>query len=71
MESEKHAVQHAGDTRAPLLVRVEEAARLLDLSRSKVYELLARDELPGVVRIGRSVRISRQSLEQWVDAQAK
>ena len=32
----------------PLLVRVEEAARLLSLSRSTIYELLDRGELPSV-----------------------
>jgi excisionase family DNA binding protein len=48
-----------------LLVRVEEAARLLGLGRSKTYELLASGELPAV-RIGRARRISIASLEGWV-----
>ncbi len=50
---------------APLLLRAEEAARLLGLGRSKVFEMLATGELPAV-RIGRAVRVSRASLERWV-----
>lgn len=49
----------------PLLLRVEEAARLLGLGRSKVFEMLGAGELPAV-RIGRAVRISRAALERWV-----
>ena len=49
------------------LLRVEEAARLLRIGRSKLYQLLARGELP-VVRIGRSVRIPRRALEEWIAA---
>ena len=49
----------------PLLLSVNEAARVLQIGRSKLYELLAAGELP-VVRIGRSVRIPTAALEQWV-----
>lgn len=45
----------------PLLVRPSEAATLLGIGRSKLYELLAAGELP-VVRIGRSVRIPVEGL---------
>lgn len=57
------------DAGQPLLLTIGEAARALRISRSRMYELLGRGEIPGVVRIGRSVRISRRSLEAWVDAQ--
>ncbi len=50
----------------PLLLRAEEAARLLSLGRSKVFEMMAAGELPGVVRFGRAVRISRSALETWI-----
>jgi len=53
----------------PLLLRVEEAARLLRISRSRMFELIAAGAVPGVVRIGRSVRISRRTLEAWVEEQ--
>lgn len=51
---------------SPILLRPVEAARLLAVSRSKFYELLARGEVPGVVRIGASTRISRSVLERWI-----
>ncbi|HEV3102408.1 MAG TPA: helix-turn-helix domain-containing protein [Candidatus Dormibacteraeota bacterium] len=50
----------------PLLLRPIEAARLLGIGPSKLFEMLARQELP-VVRIGRCVRIPRQELAQWVN----
>lgn len=49
------------------LLRVEEAAKVLGIGRTKVYELMARQELP-VVRIGRAVRIPRQSLSDWIES---
>jgi excisionase family DNA binding protein len=48
-----------------LLLRIDEAARLLGLGRSKAYELVAAGELPAV-RIGRARRIPVASLEQFV-----
>ncbi len=57
----------AEDVGPLILLRIEEAGRLLRLSRSRMFELLARDGLPGVVRIGRSVRISRVALEAWIE----
>lgn len=52
------------------LLRAEEAAKLLNISRSKVFALMASGQLPGVVRIGRSVRVSRTVLERWIAEQA-
>jgi len=52
-----------------LLLRTEEVARLLSIGRTKVYELIGRGELP-VVRIGRSVRIPRRALEEWIRERA-
>ncbi len=54
------------DQTLPLLLKAEEAARMLSLGRSKVFEMLATGELPRV-RIGRSVRIRRVDLEKWVE----
>jgi excisionase family DNA binding protein len=43
----------------------EEVAKLLKLGESTVYALCDRNEIPNV-RIGRSVRIPRRELEQWL-----
>src|SRR5438445_11928338 len=48
----------------PLLLETPEVARLLGLGRTKVYELIARRELP-VVRLGRCVRVPRHELQVW------
>lgn len=51
-----------------LLLRAEEAAELLGVGRTKVYELIGRGEMP-VVRIGRCLRIPRRTLDQWINDQ--
>jgi len=53
-----------------MLLRPAEAALELRISRSKLYELLARGELPGAIRIGASLRVSRVVLEAWIADQA-
>lgn len=50
---------------APLLLRIPEAARLLGVSRTTMYQLVARGEV-SVLRIGRSVRVSSAELERMV-----
>lgn len=51
------------------LLTPEEVSRLLRLSKSKVYALIQTNELPGIVRLGRNVRVSRRRLEAWIDQQ--
>lgn len=53
-----------------MLIRPAEAARLLGISRSKTYALLASGGLPGAIRVGSSLRISRAALETWITEQA-
>jgi excisionase family DNA binding protein len=55
---------------APLLVRVEEAARLLSLSRSMIYEMMNNGELPSV-RCGAARRIPLAALRAWVERQTE
>ena len=45
----------------PLVITVEEAARLLGISRSLAYDAAASGELP-VVRVGRRILVSRARL---------
>ena len=49
-----------------LLLRINEAAAAVGLSRSKIYQLIAAGEIP-VVRVHRSVRIVATDLEAWVE----
>ena len=50
-----------------LLLRPTEAARLLSVGRSTFYELVAKGEIPGVIRIGSAIRVSRRALESWIE----
>jgi excisionase family DNA binding protein len=49
-----------------LLLRVEEAAERLSISRAKAYELLSTGEI-GSIKIGRSRRILASELSNWVE----
>jgi excisionase family DNA binding protein len=49
---------------APLL-RPEEAARLLSVKTSWIYEAVRTRRLP-CVRVGRHIRFTKQLLEEWV-----
>ena len=48
-----------------LLLRVDEAAKLLGIGRSKTYQLIARGELPHM-RVGGSVRVPVEALRDWI-----
>lgn len=50
----------------PILLRMAEAAALLGIGRSTVYELAATGDIP-VVRIGRAVRIPAHALRAWAE----
>lgn len=45
---------------------VDEAAALLRVDRKTLYEAVRRKQIPGVVRIGRVIRISRVAFESWL-----
>lgn len=51
------------------LLRVEEAAWRLGISRSKLYQLIAAGEIP-TVRYGRTLRVHRSRLLESVDKAA-
>lgn len=50
-----------------LLLRAEEVAEVLGVSRSKVWELIWAGDLP-VIRMGRLVRVPRSRLEDWIES---
>lgn len=49
-----------------LLLRVGDVAERLALSRTKVWGLISKGDIP-VLRIGRSVRVPSAALAEWVD----
>jgi len=48
-----------------MLMKAEDVATALKLGRSKVFTLMASGGLPAI-RIGRSVRVPRKALEEWI-----
>lgn len=53
------------DDLAPVLT-VDEVADLLRVDRKSIYEVIRRGELPGVRRLGRSIRVHRDTVLRWI-----
>ena len=54
----------------PLTLNAREAAEVLRISKSKVYELAQSESFPAI-RIGKRVIIPRDKLIQWMNNQAE
>ncbi len=66
---EQHHTQERPTYQDRLLLRPREVAMATGLSRSMVYELIGRGELPSI-RVGKSVRVPVADLHQWIRDQA-
>jgi excisionase family DNA binding protein len=53
-----------------ILLRVEEAASLLSIGRTRAYELVRLGVIPSI-RLGRCVRIPREALVRWIEAELR
>jgi len=53
-------------TPLPMLLTIDEAADLLRTSRRAIYAMIARRQLPGVVRIRRRVLVRSADLLDWL-----
>lgn len=47
-------------------MKIAEVQRRLSIGRTRVYQLLAKREIPAV-RIGRSLRVRREDLERFIE----
>ena len=52
----------------PMLLTVKDLEAELQLGRTRTYELVRSGVIP-TIRIGRAVRIPRDALRRWVEAQ--
>lgn len=52
--------------KAPLIMTVEELAELLRVDKKTVYESIQRNEIDGVRRIGKAIRIHRPTVLRWL-----
>jgi excisionase family DNA binding protein len=58
------------ETQLEAIYTVPEVASYLKMSKSKVYYLIQRRELPHI-KIGRNVRVRRTDLKKWLDEQIR
>jgi excisionase family DNA binding protein len=73
-DADPNLVGHANSSRKvqpaemerPLCLRVADAARLLDISKSKAYDLINRGVLPAI-RVGSSWRVRRTDLDRLLE----
>ena len=52
-----------------LLLRPEDAAEIIGVSRSKLYKMVALGVVPSVRLGGRALRVPAEALEKWVRSQ--
>ena len=63
---EKQTVRRTTQDMEPMVLKVNEAAKLLSVSTNYLYELIAQNQIPGVIRVGRCLRISKKSILEWI-----
>ena len=51
------------------MLRARDVARIFRVSEPQAYSLMSSGRIP-VIRLGRSVRVSRRELERWVAEQS-
>jgi excisionase family DNA binding protein len=69
--SDRPALFHdAARSEQKVLLDSRDVSRLLGLGRTKVFEMMARSELP-VIRIGRCVRVPREALMEWISSETR
>lgn len=57
-----------GEASVPEVLTVDEAAKLLRVDRKTVYTAVQRGKLPGARKLGRTIRVHRQTLLDWLGA---
>ena len=50
----------------PTLLTTDEVAATLRTTRKAIYAMIERDQLPGIVRIGRRVLVRQDALLDWL-----
>ena len=51
----------------PAILTIEEVAGFLRIGRATAYRAARRGELPGCVRLGKTLRVSRDRLLAWLE----
>lgn len=67
VESLEGLAGHGGGSALPQVLTVEEVADLMRVDRKTAYAAIAEGGVPGVRRIGRCIRVSRDVLLRWLE----
>ena len=61
--------EHQGDASTKRTYRVNEVTKILGVSNAPAYRLIKEGHFR-TVRIGSSIRVSRQSFDEWLDSKS-
>jgi len=50
-----------------LVYTVDQLVQVLQRGRRQLYEDIEAGRIPGVIRLGRSIRVSRHAIDAWLD----
>ena len=53
------------------VMEVDELAKLVGLSPKTIYAAIKAGEIPGVLRVGRTLRLSRHKIEAWLAGEVR
>jgi len=67
VESPEGMADETSSAEAPEVITVEELAHLLRIARGSAYRAVAAGEVPGVVRVGKTLRIHRATVLRWLE----
>lgn len=67
-KKQEKELKRAFDQEQPVLLTVEQVCRIINIGRSKTYELIASNLIPSI-SIGRSRRVLREDLMAWIEKQ--
>jgi len=62
--------QHDEMTLQPQLWTIDQVGKALNLGRTKIYELIWKENLP-VQKFGRAVRVSPVELQRWLEERTR
>ena|SRR5258708_6827430 len=62
--------QNDETTSFQLLLTIPQVAKALNLGKTKIYELIWKEQLP-VHKFGRAIRISKEELQRWLEERSE
>jgi excisionase family DNA binding protein len=57
------------ETATPLVYSVPEVAARLKISRAHAFNLAATNRLPGVLKLGNRVVVSKKAIDRWLEVE--